>query len=137
MANANIGQCTIAFLENYISAARVVNSRKAPKCFNLICSTAIVALLYSVAYFAVIDIPGLANICYFNSVPQDLKSKVEERLCTLVVDARVTTGIAFGLTLGICMLSVIAMVYDLNKKTRIMLDGTEIWEEGKPSLVGV
>jgi hypothetical protein len=35
------------------------------------------------------------------------------------------------------MLSVIAMVYDLNKKTRIMLDGTEIWEEGKPSLVGV
>ena len=94
MANANIGQCTIAFLENYISAARVVDSRKAPKCFNLICSTATVALLYSVAYFAVIDIPGLANFCYFNSVPQDLKSNVEERLCTLVVDARVTTGIA-------------------------------------------
>jgi len=51
-------------------------------------------MFYSVAYFAVMDIPGFEDFCYFLSVPQDLKSNVEERFCTLVVDARVTTGIA-------------------------------------------
>jgi hypothetical protein len=81
-------------LESYISSARVLYSKKSPKCFDLICTTATVALFYSVAYFAVVDIPGLTDICYFNSIPQDLKANVEERLCTLVVDARVVTGIA-------------------------------------------
>ena len=81
-------------MENYISTAMVLDSKKAPKCFNLMCSTATVALLYSVAYVVVVDVPGLTDYCYFNFVPEDLRSNVEERLCTLVVNARVTTGIA-------------------------------------------
>ena len=81
-------------MENYFSTALSLHWKKSPKCFILICTTLPVAILYSVAYYNVLNIPGVVDMCYFLSVPQDVKANVEKRFCTLVVDARVATGIA-------------------------------------------
>ena len=81
-------------MESYISTGMSLHWKRNPRCFTVICTTVPLAILYGLAYYAVLSVPGVSDICYYHLVPQGIKANVEERFCTLVFDLKVTTLIA-------------------------------------------
>jgi len=87
-------QCTLAFLESYISAAAFLHKLQMPSYRSILFSTAPVAGVFGFAWDAVLKHPSASMWCPFTRITGSYTASVGEKQCVIVTDGYVALGIA-------------------------------------------
>ena len=87
-------QCTLAFLESYISTASFLHRQTMPNYQILLRTMLPVTSFIGFACTAIFQNPSTSMFCWFLQIPGSLVSNVEEKNCVIVVDGYVSLSIA-------------------------------------------
>src|ERR1700689_5358257 len=87
-------QCTLAFLESYISTISFLHRQIMPNYRILLCTMLPVTAFIGFACGVIFRNPSTSMFCWFLQIPGSVGSNVEEKNCVIVVDGYVSLSIA-------------------------------------------